>query len=170
RSCGSNQTVVHLSGGDITAVNAGTGLTGGSTNGAATLSLATGQTLPQTCSGSQVPKWNGTAWSCGTDNDTTYSNGTGLDLSGNIFNVSPSYRLPQSCSNNQVAKSNGSNSWSCQDDAVGGTEAFYNAEDEPQEIPRPTGGIGNGSGNYGENVTIDRKFLPPGTYFLLAKT
>jgi hypothetical protein len=72
KACGQNQTLVHLSGGDITAVRTppGSGLTGGTENGAASLSLASGQSLPQTCSNDQVPKWNGTGWSCGADNDT----------------------------------------------------------------------------------------------------
>jgi hypothetical protein len=110
--CGSNQMLVHLSGGDITSVIAGPGLSGGGSNGSATLSLAAGQALPQTCSSGQIPEWNGTGWSCGVDNDTTYSNGTGLDLSGTTFSVKPGYRLPQSCSDGQVAKSNGS-TWNC---------------------------------------------------------
>src|SRR5436190_14759770 len=62
KACGQNQKLVHLSGGDITSVNAGAGLSGGGTNGAVTLSLAAGQSLPQTCSNTQVPKWNGTGW------------------------------------------------------------------------------------------------------------
>src|SRR5436309_2722699 len=39
-ACASGQTQVHLAGGDITSVTAGTGLTGGETNGAATLNAS----------------------------------------------------------------------------------------------------------------------------------
>jgi hypothetical protein len=68
--CGPSQIQVHLSGGDITAVTAGSGLQGGAASGAATLSLQSSYQLPQGCSGGGVPKWTGTAWECGTDADT----------------------------------------------------------------------------------------------------
>lgn len=160
KPCGSKQKLVHLSGGDITSVNAGAGLTGGSTNGAATLSLAAGQSLPQTCSGDQVPKWNGSGWSCGNDDDTTYGNGTGLDLSGTTFSVSPSYRLPQTdCNNGEVAKWDGS-SWTCAADQNSGGDAYYATD---AVLPH---------GVLSDNVyhIIAFKSLPAGSYTLIART
>ncbi len=48
----------------------------------------------------------------GVDNDTVYSAGTGLGLSGSQFSVANSFRLPQSCANNQIPKWI-SSSWTC---------------------------------------------------------
>ena len=41
------------------------------------------------CSANQVAKWNGSAWICAADEDkdTTYTAGTGLNLTGTTFNV-----------------------------------------------------------------------------------
>jgi hypothetical protein len=40
-----------------------------------------------TCSNGQVAKWDGSAWHCAADNDTTYAAGTGLVLAGNEFSA-----------------------------------------------------------------------------------
>ncbi len=52
------------------------------------------------------------------DDDTTYTAGTGLTLSGGAFNLAASYRLPQGCANGQIAEWNGS-VWACGNDDVG---------------------------------------------------
>lgn len=128
KPCNSNQMVVHLSGGDITAVRtrAGSGLTGGTENGAATLSLAGGFALPQSCSDQQVTKWNNASgvWGCADDNNNSYSNGTGLDLSSsNVFSLGSGYQLPQNCTSGQEVTSGGNNTWSCRS-SVSGLAAY----------------------------------------------
>ncbi len=70
----------------------------------------------------QVLKWNGSAWEPATDNGTSYTAGTGLDLTGTTFSILGTYQLPQSCSTNQIAKWNGS-AWLCANDD-GATNAW----------------------------------------------
>lgn len=161
KTCASNQKQIQLSGGTITQVTAGTGLTtagsggtdiGGSANsinnGFATLGLQSSYALPQGCTANQVPDWGGTTntWGCADNHsysgadfalsnqscdtgqfltgfdtsgvkkcaaDQTYSNGDGLDLSGNTFSLKSGFQLPQTCSSGQVVTSNGSNGWTC---------------------------------------------------------
>ena len=40
-----------------------------------------------TCANGQVGKWNGTAWACAADANTTYTAGAGLDLTGTVFSL-----------------------------------------------------------------------------------
>jgi len=94
--CTGGQVQAHFSGGDITKISVGSGLQLplGGDNGEVRIELAAGQTLPSGCTGGDVVEWNGSAWACGTDDDTTYSASTGLDLSaGNAFSIDPSYRV-----------------------------------------------------------------------------
>jgi len=154
KSCGSNQLLIHLSGGTITNVAAGTGLTGGGANGSVGVAIDPHYQLPQTsCASGQFVASDGSGgWSCqsqktygGSDfalsnqscssrqfltgidasgvkqcaNDQTYSNGTGLDLTGNTFSVGSGFRLPQNCNSGQAAVSNGDNTWSCHSTAGG---------------------------------------------------
>ena len=121
KPCGTNESVVHLGGGDITKVTAGSGLTGGGDNGAVILSLGSGFQLPQSCAAGKIPQWDGSAWQCA--DQQTYANGAGLDLNGNAFSVSSGYQLPQGCSNGQVATSNGDGTWKCQS-SIGGLSTY----------------------------------------------
>ncbi|MCL6650558.1 MAG: hypothetical protein K6U89_19855, partial [Chloroflexi bacterium] len=100
-------------GGTVTGVTAGSGLSGGGTSGVVALALAGSYQLPQGCSATQVPKWNGGSWQCGADNDTTYSAGAGLSLTGTQFSLLAGYQLPQSCSATQVPRWTGS-AWGCE--------------------------------------------------------
>lgn len=141
KACGKGQVLAHLSGGDITNVQtaSGSGLAGGTDNGAASLALdSTG------CSGGGVLKWNGTSWACGSDQNsggtiTGVQAGAGLAGGGTSGSVSLSmaggYQLPQNCGSGQVPKSDGTNSWSCADDNNSETAA-YTAHGGTVEIHR----------------------------------
>lgn len=61
----------------------------------------------------------GADYRCADDENDTYTNGTGLDLTGpqpdEVFSINVNYRLPQGCTANQVAKLVGG-VWVCRDD------------------------------------------------------
>jgi hypothetical protein len=67
----------------------------------------------------------------GVDNDTTYTAGTGLTLSGGQFSLDVPYRLPQSCANGQVPKWWNGLLWACATDNdttyTAGTGLYLNA-------------------------------------------
>jgi hypothetical protein len=105
RACPSGSVEAHFSGGDITSITGGTGIqvTNG-TNGDVTVAVDPKYALRQDCSNGQVVKWFD-SWQCAKDEDTTYTNGIGLELSGTEFRIAPDYRVKndQACPSGQFA-------------------------------------------------------------------
>jgi hypothetical protein len=158
--CASPKQVVKLSGGDITSLTVTAPLTGGGTNGALTIGLDASATLPSCSADNAVPKWNlaTSKWTCGIDNDTTYSaDGTTLELgSGNVFGIDPAYRVLNGTSCASGAFANGINSSgliTCGTPATGGVHA-YSAH--------------VGATILAGETTVISKTVPAGTYLLLA--
>jgi len=107
--CSSGQALVRISGGDITKISVTGGLTlpNGGESGDVTIALDPKFSLPQSCANTQVAKWDGAtqAWVCAADDDTTYSKGTGLDLTGTTFSIASDYRVKNTpdCPSGQFA-------------------------------------------------------------------
>jgi hypothetical protein len=150
---------VHLSGGDITKISVTGALTGGGDNGEVTIGLKPEFTLPTGCAAGRIAEWNGSAWVCGVDNDTTYSAGTGLDLSaGNAFSIEPSYRVKNTpdCANGQFATGfDGNGDIQCGAPSSGGIQVWQKTAGET-DLPK------------GEGVDVVVMPLPAGTYLVTA--
>lgn len=130
--CSTPKQVVKLSGGDITSLTVTPPLTGGGTNGALTIGLDASATLPSCSTNNAVPKWNlsTSRWTCGTDNDHTYTaDDTTLNLSSsNVFSIASDYRVKNTpdCPSGEFAKGfTSSGTIDCAAPASRGVEAWH---------------------------------------------
>lgn len=185
--CAGGQIEVHLSSGDVTGVltPTGSGLQGGGTNGSISLSIATGFKLPQGCANDDIPKWNGTSWTCGQDANSTYTAGTGLDLTaGGEFSIESGYRLPTTAAAGDSIVSNGSGTWTTEQFTKAGeacaTGQFVRATSSSGGLTcaAPTGGgvtyvstsvAGVGIPDDGADHQIAALTPGAGTYFVIVK-
>jgi hypothetical protein len=99
RPCTAEEERIHLSSGDITSIQAGTGLrvpsdpsgfalTDGS--GSARLDLAPRYRLPQSCTANQLPAWTGSSWTCAAPAPVTKTyvgTADGPDILGNDWST-----------------------------------------------------------------------------------
>ncbi|MCA9324102.1 hypothetical protein KC992_03280 [Candidatus Saccharibacteria bacterium] len=90
------------------------------------------------CNSSDIIQWNGSAWACGTDSDTTYSAGTGISFAGTVISADLGSSIDSSeiidgtitfadinqnsCLGTQIMKWNGS-IWTCANDEVDDADA-----------------------------------------------
>lgn len=104
-----------------------------------------------TCTAGQIAKWTG-VWGCGNDQDTTYSAGTGLTLSGGEFSVNTAQiqqRVVGTCGvGNAIRQINGDGSVVCESTGPAG------------DITAVTAGSGLTGGGESGGVALAANFTP----------
>jgi hypothetical protein len=166
-ACSGGQVEAHFSGGDITKISVGSGLSlpNGGDNGEVRIVLDASHSLPQGCDDGEVAKWETSTdpdkWVCRADNDTTYSPGTGLDLSaGNAFSIEPDYRVKNTpdCPSGEFAKGfSDAGVIDCVAPASpSGIEVWQKTASGPIDLPD------------GEGVDLVAVPLPAGTFLITA--
>ncbi len=94
KACGPNQEQIHLGGGDITKVTAGTGLVGGGDNGAVALGVDPAYQLPQNCSDGETPKQSSGTWTCASIDPTAWTSAGDATVGPNDAKIVTSLSLP----------------------------------------------------------------------------
>ena len=166
-TCTGGQTQVHLSGGDITKISVGGGLSlpNGGDNGEVTIALDQTFSLPQNCNEDNVPRWSrddsNPRWICG-----SFRAGTGLDLNsaGDTFSIRQAYRVKNTpdCPGGKFATGF--------DDTSGEIECESPASSlTPYQARQANFVSGDGIADDGADHTYVTLAVPAGTYLVQAK-
>ena len=166
-ACDSPKQVVKLSGGDITKITAGTGVTvtpAAGDNGEVAVAVSAGYSLPQGCDTFEFPMKTGTGWIC-----ADHELGTGLQLGKSVpdaevrYSISQNYRVQNTpdCSSGQFATG-----FSDAGVIACGAPSALSSFNEPQVgSSQPI----DSDGAYHRLVSVTINANSAGTYLLIAK-